>query len=726
MSACCESAASPPVVAPRRAWYCPMCAGVESDEPGACPRCGMALVPSGVGAGGDDAEGRAMARRFRLAASLAVPVVVLAMGAHLPPLDRIPALTSAWLQFALTTLLLGWAGWPLFARGGRSFVSGRLNMFSLITLGVGAAYAFSVTALLRPAWFQAGGGHAGVTVYFEAAAVITTLVLLGQVLELRARAATGAAIRALLDLAPPIAHRVDADGDRDVALSEVAVGDRLRIKPGEKIPVDGVVTEGRSAVDESTLTGESVPVTKGPGDPLAAGTLNGNAGGMVMRATRVGADTLLARVVAMVAEAQHSRAPVQRLADAVAAWFVPAVVAIAGVTFAVWWFFGPSPAWAFALENAVAVLIIACPCALGLAAPMSIMVAVGRGAGAGVLVRDAAVLERLAEVDTLFVDKTGTLTAGHPQVVGSEVLGAEGLDDLLAVAAAAERGSEHPLASAIVRAAAERGLAPAAVEAFSAEAGGGVCAIVEGGEVRVGSRRWLEGWVSGAGWPESAAGAEAAGHSVVWVARPDRILGWLALADPIKPAAREVCHALAEMGVHVAMLTGDREPVARHVAAALDLRDVSAGLRPEEKLEVVQRARGAGHVVALAGDGVNDAPGLAAADVGIAMGSGTDVAMHSAAVTLVKGDLRGILRAIALSRATRRNIRQNLTFAFCYNALGIPLAAGVLYPAFGWLLSPMVASAAMALSSVSVVANALRLRRAVLDPIEFARGRNAD
>jgi Cu+-exporting ATPase len=746
-SSCCHHGdPEKPVPPPTKEWFCPMCAGVESEGPGTCPKCGMALErnptfvrptvytcpmhpevrrsepgdcpicgmalePEQAVAEEADPELRDMTRRFWAGLPLALPVLILAMGAHLPVLAEIPAGLSAWLQFVLATPVVVWCGAPFFRRGLQSVVTGQLNMFTLIALGTGAAYVFSIVALLAPGLLPPAMRHHGVApVYFEAAAVILVLVLLGQVLELRARAGTGAAIRALLDLAPRQAHRVRDGGEEDVPLDRVAVGDVLRVKPGEKIPTDGVVIEGETAVDESLLTGEPLPVEKRPGDRVAGGTLNSQ-GSVLIRAEKVGADTLLAQIVQMVAQAQRSRAPIQRLADVVAGWFVPVVVAIAVLTFLVWLAFGPSPALAFALVNAVAVLIIACPCAVGLATPMSIMVAVGRGASAGVLIKEAAALEALEKVDTLVVDKTGTLTEGKPAVVG---LGARGGEDtLLAMAAALESRSEHPLAGAVVRAAREQALTLPPVTDFVSIPGGGVSGRVGDRDVLIGKPSLLEsrGIAGFTPFAAEAARAEEAGRTVIWVAVAGTVEGFLVLADPVKPSTPDAIAALHRLGLRLTMLTGDNPRTAAHLAGELGIDEFRAGVSPADKQEHVSRQKQDGRIVAMAGDGVNDAPALAAADVGIAMGTGTDVAMQSAGITLVKGDLRGIVHAITLSRATMRNIRQNLLFAFLYNALGIPLAAGVLYPAFGLLLSPIVASAAMSLSSVSVIGNALRLRK---------------
>jgi len=735
--------------APSKEWYCPMCPGVESDHPGACPKCGMALErnpawqaarlytcpmhpeirqdhpgncpicgmalePVQDSGGEEHAELRDMERRFKISLPLVIPAVALAMGAHFPPLDAIPGHISAWLQFLLATPVVLWCGWPFFERGVRSLITHHLNMFTLIALGTGAAYLFSVFALLFPGLLPAGLSHDGMPpVYFEASAAIIALVLLGQVLELRARAGTGEAIRSLLKLAPAIAHRVQGGREEDVPLDAVQAGDALRVKPGEKVPVDGSVTEGRSSVDESMLTGESLPVAKEPGSRLVAGTLNGS-GSLLMKAEKIGSETMLSQIVQMVAGAQRSRAPVQRLADSVAAWFVPAVVFVAVLTFGIWLIFGPQPALTYAIVNAVAVLIIACPCALGLATPMSIMVAVGRGAGLGVLFKDAAALEVLGKVDTLVVDKTGTLTEGKPAVVTVVAARREEEKQVLLLAAALERHSEHPLAGAVVRAAAEESVPPA--EQFEAIAGSGVRGLVEGREVLVGQRQFLaQSTISGLeGLDAHSEKLLAQARTVIWVAADGHALGLLALADPIKASAREAVESLHAAGVRIIMVTGDNRESARAVAGQLGIDDVQAGVRPAEKQERVAGLKKEGRTVAMAGDGVNDAPALAAADVGIAMGTGTDVAIQSAGVTLMKGDLRGVHRAILLSRATMRNIRQNLLFAFLYNSLGVPIAAGILYPFTGLLLSPIIASAAMAFSSVSVIGNALRLRKTEL------------
>jgi len=738
-------------VKPTKEWFCPMCPGVESNKPGACPKCGMALErnpafleqtaavytcpmhpevrqdhpgvcpicgmalePVQAAPGEDNAELRDMLLRFEVGLLLGLPVLILAMGAHFPPLDAIPSKISAWIQFVLSTPVVLWCGWPFFERGARSIATRNLNMFTLIALGTGAAYAFSVFALFFFGLLPHSLTHDGaVPVYFEAASFIVVLVLLGQVLELRARAGTGEAIRALLGLAPKVAHRVQDGREEDVALELVRAGDTLRVKPGEKIPVDGVVLEGRSVVDESMLTGEPIPVEKTKDSRVVGGTLNGN-GSLLMRAEKVGSETMLAQIVQMVSQAQRSRAPIQRLADVVSAWFVPAVVLVAVITFFVWLFVGPEPALAYALVNAVAVLIIACPCALGLATPMSIMVAVGRGAGMGVLFKDAEALEVLGKVTVLVVDKTGTLTEGRPSVTKVVAIEPGGENDILSLAAALEQHSEHPLAGAVLRAAG--GKTPAGAENFEAASGGGVRGTVEGKSVLLGKRAFLEaaGVRNLNRLDATASELQQEGHTVIWLAVNQEAAGLLAVSDPIKTSTPEAISNLHRAGLKVIMLTGDNKETARQVARKLGIDDVVAEINPADKQAKVLELKSRGDVVAMAGDGVNDAPALAAADAGIAMGTGTDVAMHSAGVTLVKGDLRGIVQAIALSRATMRNIRQNLLFAFLYNALGVPIAAGVLYPFFGVLLSPIFASAAMAMSSVSVISNALRLKRTPL------------
>jgi P-type Cu+ transporter len=698
----------------RAVYTCPMHPEVRQDHPGVCPICGMTLEPVQTAPAEENAELREMLVRFKVGLALGLPVLILAMGGHFPILDAIPSKISAWIQFFLATPVVLWCGWPFFERGAHSIAARNLNMFTLIALGTGAAYAFSVFARFFPGLLPDSLTHHGkVRVYFEAASFIIVLVLLGQVLELRARAGTGEAIRALLGLAPKIAHRLDDGREQDVDLELVAAGDVLRVKPGEKIPVDGTVLDGRSAVDESMLTGEPVPVEKAKDSKVVGGTLNGN-GSLLMRAEKVGSETMLAQIVQMVSEAQRSRAPIQRLADVVSAWFVPAVVLVAVVTFFVWLLVGPPPAFAYALVNAVAVLIIACPCALGLATPMSIMVAVGRGAGMGVLFKDAQALEILGKVGALVVDKTGTLTEGRPSVtkVVSVEPGKE--SEVLSLAAALEQHSEHPLASAVLRAASGKALAD--VGDFESRPGGGVRGTVDDKAVLVGKRALLEeAGVRGLARLDAAAkDLQHEGHTVIWIAREQEAAGLLALSDPVKSSTPEAISNLHRAGMKIIMLTGDNKQTAGQVASKLGIDDVVAEITPADKQAQVVELKRRGELVAMAGDGVNDAPALAAADVGIAMGTGTDVAMRSAGVTLVKGDLRGIVQAIALSRATMRNIRQNLLFAFLYNGLGVPIAAGVLYPFFGLLLSPIVASAAMAMSSVSVITNALRLRKASL------------
>ncbi len=701
----------------RTEYTCPMHPEVVQHGPGTCPKCGMALEPRTVTAeAAPEPELLDMTRRFWLSAALALPVLVLAMTADLAP-GWLPAGLSMravqWIELVLATPVVFWGGWPLLVRGWRSVRTWNLNMFTLIGLGVTVAWGYSVVALLLPGLFPASMrmAHDTVPVYFEAAAVITTLVLLGQVLELRARGSTNAAIRLLLGLAPNNARLVRDDGTEvDVALDQVQPGDRLRVRPGEKVPVDGVVVGGSSNVDESMVTGEPIPVAKAEGNRLIGATLNGT-GGLLMRAERVGADTLLAQIVRMVSEAQRSRAPIQRLADVVAAWFVPAVVLVAAVAFVVWWVWGPEPRLAHAVVNAVAVLIIACPCALGLATPMSIMVGTGKGASMGVLIKHAEALEVLEQVDTLVVDKTGTLTRGRPALTTVQAVPGVDEDALLRLAASLERASEHPLAAAVVAGAEARGLRLAGAEDFASVTGGGVSGRVEGRRVLLGTGGLLHSHgIDTAGLEAGAEARRAQGESIVFVAVDDACAGLIGVADPIKDGTPEAIRGLHDQGLAVVMLTGDSRTTAVAVASQLGIDQVEAELLPARKAEVVARLQAEGHRVAMAGDGINDAPALARADVGIAMGTGTDVAMESAGVTLVKGDLRGILRARRLSRAVMRNIRQNLFFAFIYNALGVPVAAGALYPVFGLLLSPMIAAAAMSFSSVSVIGNALRLR----------------
>ena len=698
-------------------WTCPMHPQVLRDAPGACPICGMALEPRTV-AVDDEAnpELRDMSRRLLVAVAITVPLLALAMS-DLVPVDPLGPWTSmrtrVLLELALATPVCLWCGWPFFVRAVLSVKNRSLNMFTLIGLGVGVAYGYSLVAAIAPRIFPPSfrDGAGAVAVYFEAASVIVALVLLGQVLELRAREHTSTAIRKLLGMAAKSARRVREDGsEEDVSLDAVRVGDRLRVRPGEKVPVDGVVLEGTSTVDESMVSGEPIAVEKQPGDPVVGATLNG-AGALVIRAHKVGADTLLARIVAMVAEAQRTRAPIQNLADVVAHYFVPAVIVVALSTFVVWAVVGPSPRMAHALINAVAVLIIACPCALGLATPMSIMVAAGKGARMGVLFRNAEAIETLRKVDTLVVDKTGTLTEGKPQL--SVVVPVKGVDDaeLLRLAAALERGSEHPLAAAILRGAEERGLRPAAVDAFEAIAGRGVRGTLESRRLALGNAAFLESMgIDVTELTAKAEGLRSQGQSVAFVAAEGRLLGLVGVADPIKDGTSEAIDALAREGVRIVMLTGDHRSTAEAVARSLRLERVIAEVLPDQKAQVVKSLMAEGRVVAMAGDGINDAPALAQAQVGIAMGTGTDVAMESAGVTLVKGDLRAIVRARRLSRATIANIKQNLFLAFAYNTAGVPIAAGVLYPFFGVLLSPVIAAAAMSFSSVSVVGNALRLR----------------
>ena len=717
---------APQQPAPGRAgaiYTCPMHPEIEQIGPGDCPKCGMDLEPKTLqlDAGNDDPELRGMTRRFWIAAALTLPVFLVSM---LPmmgvPVDRWLGPTAhSWLQLVLATPVVLWAGWPFFERGARSLVTGHLNMFTLIAIGTGAAYLYSVVAVLFPALIPHQFRHdGGVPVYFEAAAVIITLVLLGQLLELRARHRTGAAIRELLSLAPPVARVVRQGEEREVPLDEVRQGDVLRVRPGEKIPVDGRLTDGGSAVEESMITGEPMPVEKRVGDAVIGGTLN-QTGSFLMVADKVGKDTVLARIIGMVADAQRSRAPIQKVADAVAGYFVPAVLAIAVITFLVWAIAAPvQPPLAWAFVNAVAVLIIACPCALGLATPMSIMVGIGRGAREGVLVKNAEVLERLEKVDTVVVDKTGTLTAGRPSLTECIPLPSMTEADLLRYAASVEQQSEHPLARAIVAGAAARNLAVPAVANFDSVTGGGAHGSVEGREVLVGKRGWLaeEGVADLAALDDRAEALQRQGRTVMHVAVDRRLAGLIAVSDPMKASTPEAVRSLHGLGLRIIMLTGDSEETARTVAAELGIDEFRAGVKPAGKHALVRALQAEGRTVAMAGDGINDAPALAAADVGIAMGTGSDAAIESAGVTLVKGDLRGIVKAIALSRHTMRNIRQNLFFALIYNALGVPIAAGVLYPLSSHLLlNPMIAAAAMSLSSVSVVANALRLRSMKMD-----------
>ncbi|MBR1125995.1 heavy metal translocating P-type ATPase [Bradyrhizobium lablabi] len=712
-------AREPELPAPAGTIYtCPMHPEIRQVGPGTCPICGMALEPEQVSLDDKpDPELLDMTRRFWIALALTLPVFVLEMGGHLGFMHLLPLNWSNWISLVLATPVVLWAGAPFFERAWLSVKTRNLNMFTLIAMGTGVAWVYSVIGTLLPNLFPPAfrDMHGAVAVYFEAAAVITVLVLLGQVLELRARAQTSGAIRALLGLAPKTARRITAAGDEDVAIDTIAVGDLLRVRPGEKIPVDGVVTEGRSSVDESMVTGESMPVSKVEGAGVIGGTVN-QSGGLVVRAAKVGRDTMLARIVDMVARAQRSRAPIQRLADQVAGWFVPAVIAAAVAAFAAWMIFGPEPRFTYALVAAVTVLIIACPCALGLATPMSIMVGVGRGAHSGILIRDAEALERMESIDTLVIDKTGTLTEGKPKVV--KIIPADGFDEseLLRLAASVERASEHPLALAIVNAAGERKLAVGDVSDFASPSGKGATGRIEGRTVALGNAMLMgEVGIDTKALDAAAETARQDGATAIFVAVEGRAAGVIAIADPVKPSAQSALAALRGEGLRIVMLTGDNATTARAVAKRLGIDEVEAGVLPERKSEVVQKLRGEGRRVAMVGDGINDAPALAAADIGVAMGGGTDVAIESAGVTLLTGDLIGLVRARRLSVATMRNIRQNLAFAFVYNAAGVPIAAGVLYPVFGILLSPMIGAAAMALSSVSVIGNALRLARTKLD-----------
>jgi P-type Cu+ transporter len=717
-------AAAPPPGPQNIRYTCPMHPEIVQIGPGSCPICGMALEPMDIVAGDQaDPEYDSMRKRLWVGAALSLPLLMLSMAGDAIGLHFAPGLKNG-IELLLASPVVLWGGWPFFERFWASLVNRSPNMFTLIGLGTGAAYLYSLAATLFPQFFPYSfrDMHGEVSVYFEAAAVITTLVLVGQVLELRARHRTSGAIRELLHLAPQTAHVVANGGDKDVPLDQVKRGDLLRVRPGERVPVDGTVREGASAVDESMVTGEPLPVEKQPGDNVTGGTLN-SSGSFVMVAERIGSDTLLARIVKLVSEAQRSRAPMQRLADKVAGYFVPAVVAAAILAFVGWAFFGPEPRFAHALLAAVSVLIIACPCALGLATPMSIMVAVGRGAGAGVLVRNAEALETLARVDTLVLDKTGTLTEGKPRVASVEVLKESGFskDGLLWTAGSVERASEHPLARAIVEAAEEKGVALADVSEFRSSPGGGVVARLRGDQVVIGTLKFLEqqGISGGSGGQGQhlqmdIGTSRAAAVSLVWVAVNEKLVGVLALADVLKESTPDAIKALRAEGLRLVMLTGDRRESAALIAKQLGLTEIEAEVRPEQKAAAIERLKKEGRIVAMAGDGINDAPALAAADVGIAMGTGTDIAMENAGITLVKGDLRGIVRARRLSRATVKNIKQNLAFAFVYNLLGIPIAAGVFFPLFHWLLSPMIASAAMSFSSVSVISNALRLRGAKL------------
>jgi Cu+-exporting ATPase len=701
-------------------YTCPMHPEVRQQGPGSCPLCGMALEPVVATLdAGSSPELKDMTRRFWLGTALTAPVFALEMGGHLIDIHHLVAQqASNWIQLMLATPVVLWAGWPFFTRAVASVRSRSLNMFTLIALGTGAAWLYSIIATLLPSLFPADlrSADGAVAVYFEAAAVITVLVLLGQVLELRAREKTSGAIKALLGLAPKTALKVHDDGtDESVQVDTIQVGDQLRVRPGEKVPVDGELVDGKGNVDESMVTGEPMPVAKLAGSKVTAGTMN-QTGGFTMRAEKVGADTLLSQIVHMVAAAQRSRAPIQRMADRVAGWFVPVVIGVAALTFLAWLVWGPSPAFSYALVAAVAVLIIACPCALGLATPMSIMVGVGKGAQHGVLIRDAQALERLEKVDTLVVDKTGTLTEGRPKVVHIEATAGLTEEAVLQALASVERASEHPLAMAIVSDAQRRNIQLSAVTDFDSPVGKGVVGTVDGQRVISGSVRFLhEHGIASDALLQAAESQRQKAATVIFVAIGDRLAGIVAIADPVKATTLQALKLLKAEGVRIVMLTGDSQTTAQAVGRQLGIEDVVAEVAPEDKANVVQRLKEQGHVVAMAGDGVNDAPALSAADVGIAMGTGTDVAMESAGVTLLKGDLMGIVRARKLSRATMRNIRQNLFLSFVYNAAGVPVAAGVLYPFFGVLLSPVIAAAAMALSSVSVIANALRLRSTKVD-----------
>lgn len=694
-------------------YICPMHPQIRQQGPGTCPICGMALEPEIMtGDEGPNEELRDMTQRFWIGLALALPVFVLEMGAHLFNLHLVGQPLSNWLQMFLATPVVLWAGWPFFVRGWASVKTRNLNMFTLIAIGTGAAWLYSMVAVLAPSIFppafrQANGA---VAVYFEAAAIITVLVLLGQVLELRAREKTGGAIRALLDLSPKTARRIQDGNDEDVALEDVHEGDLLRVRPGEKVPLDGTVIEGSSAVDESMVTGESMPVMKAATAKVIGGTMN-QTGSFIMRADKVGKDTMLSQIVQMVAEAQRSRAPIQRMADLVASWFVPAVILAAFISFGIWAIFGPAPALSYALVAAVSVLIIACPCALGLATPMSIMVGIGRGAQAGVLIKNAEALERMEKIDTLVIDKTGTLTEGKPKVTA--IVPVVGFDEagLLAFAAALEKGSEHPLANAIVEAAKEKGLTLPEASEFDSPTGKGVVGQINGQPVALGNIKLMDDLkVNVSGQTQQADELRGNGATVIFIAVGGKGAGLLAIADPIKSTTHEAIKALQKSGLRIVMLTGDNKVTAEAIARQLDIAEVEAEILPQDKSRIVKKLQAEGRIVAMAGDGTNDAPALAAADVGIAMGTGTDVAMESAGVTLLKGDLNGIVKARRLSVGVMRNIRQNLFFAFIYNLAGVPVAAGILYPALGILLSPVMAAAAMALSSVSVVANALRLK----------------
>ncbi|MCC5779242.1 copper-translocating P-type ATPase [Nitratireductor sp. B36] len=714
---CDKPASGEKKAAPQGTKYtCPMHPQIVRDQPGSCPICGMALEPMGVADGeGPNPELVDFTRRFQVSAFLAIPLLLVAMGpmVGVPFRHWIGEQAAVWLEFVLATPVVLWAALPFFRRGYESFLNRSPNMWTLISIGVGAAYAYSVVATFAPGLFPAQfrGEGGAVPVYFEASAVIVALVFLGQVLELRARERTGSAIRALLDLAPKTARRLKEDGaEADIPLEEVRVGDRLRVRPGDSVPVDAMVEEGRSSVDESMITGEPVPVEKSEGDPVTGGTINKN-GTLIVRAQRVGSETVLSQIVDMVAKAQRSRAPIQGLADRVSFYFVPTVVLVAILAFVVWALFGPEPSMVFAIVSAVSVLIIACPCALGLATPMSIMTATGRGAQSGVLIKDAEALERFAGVDTLIVDKTGTLTEGRPRLTDVVVVGTLDEKQLLMFAASLERGSEHPLAEAIVAGAEDRGIGLEKVSNFDAVTGRGVVGRVAGRQVVLGNKAMMErAGVAIERLMERADALRAEGKTAMFVSVDGEASGLVAVADPVKETTSDAIRKLHELGLNIIMATGDNERTAKAVAARLGIDEVRADMLPEDKQKLIEELRERGGRVAMAGDGVNDAPALAAADVGIAMGTGADVAVESAGITLVKGDLKGIVRARALAQATIRNIKENLFFAFVYNALGVPIAAGILYPVFGTLLSPMIAAAAMSLSSVSVIANALRLR----------------